>query len=98
MSERTIEWWEKQAGQYKAELDALNPRLNVAEARIKELEATAALLERDKSDFAAVAADTENRLVRCEAASADYAQLAGERLDLLTKANAELVKLRAGSE
>ena len=49
-NETTVVDWERQAIQFKAELDALNPRLNVAEARIRELETTAALLTKQKDD------------------------------------------------
>lgn len=37
-TEKTAAWWEKQAGQYKAELDTLNPQLNQANETIVRLE------------------------------------------------------------
>lgn len=39
--ERTVEWWEGQVANYKRELDELNPQLDAARARVKQLEADA---------------------------------------------------------
>ena len=58
MSEETKDAarWEKQAKQFQRELDELNPKLNVAEARIRELEATLELARRDAAALATEAA------------------------------------------
>ena len=42
--------WEAQWKQLKTELDALNPKYDAAVARIKELEATLALREKEKAE------------------------------------------------
>jgi len=58
-------WWAQQHAQLKAELDALNPKLNVAEAQLKERDAALLRAERDKADLTA----------RIEMASAKNADL-----------------------
>lgn len=57
-------WWEMQARQFQRELDELNPKLNVAEARIRELEAT---LELARRDAAALATEAAAGINACEA-------------------------------
>ena len=56
---KSAEWHEKQAAQFKQELDQLNPRLNVAQSRIKELEAIAALFSKEKADLRKVCETTD---------------------------------------
>ncbi len=65
-------WWENQAMQFKRELDELNPKLNVAEARVRELEATIALVERQRNDEQASHEATEAGL-RTALSAADAA-------------------------
>lgn len=42
------DWWQQQAANYKAELDSLNPRLDAAAARVRELEAVVALTTNER--------------------------------------------------
>lgn len=84
-------WWENQAAQFKRELDELNPKLNVAEARIRELEATLALVERQRKDEQAAHESTEATLrayiAEVEAANVTVSKIC-ERLKEQAEVNA----------
>lgn len=49
---KTAEWYERQIEQYQRELNALNPRLDAALARIGELESREELAARKQADLA----------------------------------------------
>ena len=69
--------WKAQWDQLKTELDALNPKYDAATARVRELEATLALREKEKAE-AEAARDAEamngvNLRAECEQHKADVA-------------------------
>lgn len=94
MAEHDAAWWEKQAGQYKAELDQLNPQLNVANARVCELEAKLSAVETLKSLALEQAAAVKDNFNACVADLQTAVRARDETAEALTTANAELKRLR----
>lgn len=74
-------WWENQAMQFKRELDELNPKLNVAEARIRELEATLELTRREARETAAEAVAGINACEAERQRAADSLSVANEEIE-----------------
>ena len=93
-------WWENQAMQFKRELDDLNPKLNVAEARIRELDASLALEKRERAHEHSTHLACENELksaISDAETARDNAYAEGQRLkNQLEAALADGVQARSG--
>lgn len=98
-TEHPIEWWQNQVAQFQAELDQLNPKLNVAESRITSLEAMNKLLTREKADAEAAAAKavsdaqaaSDSQLAAHAAETANAESLATQQAATIEQMNAQLV-------
>ena len=95
--------WEAQWKQLKTELDALNPKYDAATARIRELEATLALCQKEKAEAeatrdaaAAHCIEQGGKIIALEKNQADALATASGLRDEVVKYKAANVKLLAG--
>lgn len=87
--------WESQWKQLKTELDALNPKYDAATARVRELEATLALREKEKADAEASSINLTGSLAQVNGALNDALGKAAESVKTIQDQQAELSKHKA---
>ena len=94
----SAEWWENQANQFKLELDQLQPKLNVAEAKIKELEAILSLVTNEKKTAETESKRLAGELSICQGNLEQVDEARQAAVAQLVQKDTEVTMLRASNE
>jgi chromosome segregation ATPase len=86
--------WKQQAEQFRAELDRVNPQLDAANSRVRELEARLALAEKERSEAVATVERQMETVSKLDKSNTQASQAAADHAGRAKEFAAEVSRLR----